>query len=179
MKAIVAKEHPLLIFRDLFDLDNRTQDELTVEQLIERGKTYGLEHMPKLLWVTTGERLPDLKLFETLRQTRNSIQHFCAPSIKGDLRSIARQFIYRNLDPLLKKHFGLCAIEFHQDHDIGYDYLVECLVLNELPFSVPSDFRILEIDFEAALQKTSKAYQAQLAERFKASQLDLQNFRKC
>ncbi len=178
LKAIVAKEHPLLIFRDLFDLENPLHEEITVERLIERGRTYGLEHMPKLLWVTTGERIPDQKLFEKLRLTRNSIQHFCAPTNVGDLRDLARQFIYKNIDPLLKRHFSICAIEYHQDHDIGYDYIVDCLVRNELLFSIPDNFSIGEVDLRESLAETSSEYQHQLTEKLKENGYKLSDFMK-
>lgn len=173
LKAIVAKQHPLLIFRDLFDLDVRSQEELTIQQLIERGKTYGLEDMPKLLWVTTGERIPDTTLFEKLRRARNSIQHFCSPGENIDLRKLAREFIYKNLDPLLHRHFDICAIEFHQDHNIGYDYVVDCLLKNELLFSVPRNFAISEFNFKNALRKTSESYRKQLRKRFSLAGIDL------
>jgi hypothetical protein len=59
LKAIISKEHPLLIFRDLFQLDDPTNDDLRLEHLIQKGRTYDFEQLPKLLWVSTGERLPD------------------------------------------------------------------------------------------------------------------------
>lgn len=112
LKAIIAKEHPLLIFRDLFHLDDPNSQEMNLERIIEHGRTYNFEHLPKLLWVATGERLPDLVNFEKLRRVRNSIQHFCVPD-GVSLNRLALEFIYNNLDPLINKHFGLCAIEYH------------------------------------------------------------------
>jgi hypothetical protein len=173
LKAIVAKEHPLLIFKDLFELDSHSQVELTVDQLIQQGKTYGFDHMPKLLWVTTGERIPDLNLFDKLRRARNSIQHFCSPGEKLDLRELAREFIYVNIDPLLHRHFDVCAVELHQDHDVGYDYVVDCLLQNELLFSVPTDFTITEFDFKAKLNETSISYQKQLKSKFHLCGIDI------
>ncbi|MER8599816.1 hypothetical protein [Mesorhizobium sp. M0955] len=89
IKAIVAKEHPLLIFRDLFQLDDPVNQDLKIEHIIEKGKTYNFEHLAKLLWVATGERLPDLDSFEKLRKARNAIQHFCSPGENVDLRRLA------------------------------------------------------------------------------------------
>src|SRR5258705_393506 len=88
LKAIVAKEHPLLIFRDLFQLDDPLNDDLKIEHIIQKGKTYNFEHLPKLLWVSTGERLPDLENFEKLRRARNAIQHFCSPPNVRNLRRL-------------------------------------------------------------------------------------------
>ena len=173
LKAIVAKEHPLLIFKDLYQLDDAGQIELKIEHIIERGKTYGLEHMPKLLWVTTGERMPDISSFEKLRKARNSIQHFCSPDAEGDLQDLARQFIYKNIDPLINKHFNICAIEFHEDHSIGYDYVVECLVRDELIFSIPHNFSITEVDLGEAMRNTSKKYQKKLTQLFRDNGISL------
>jgi hypothetical protein len=93
IKAIVANEHPLLIFRDLFQLDDPSTQDLTIEHIIEKGRTYNFEHLPKLLWVSTGERLPDTDSFEKLRKARNGIQHFCSPSGIIDLRRLALEFL--------------------------------------------------------------------------------------
>lgn len=165
IKAVVAKEHPLLIFRDLFQLDDPANHDLKIEHVIERGKTYNFEHLPKLLWVSTGERLPDIENFEKLRKARNAIQHFCSPGEKVDLRKLALEFIYKNIDPLIHKHFDLCAIEYHEDPSVSYDYVVACLIRHELLFSVPEDFEVTEIDIEEELEATSKTYQAELRVR--------------
>lgn len=166
LKAIVAKEHPLLIFRDLFQLDDPSSSDLTINHIIERGKTYGLEHLPKLLWVATGERLPDLASFEQLRRARNAIQHFCAPD-EGvvDLRQVALAFLYKNIDPLIERHFGTYAIRFHEDFNIGYDYVVAALIRRELLFSIPPDFEIDEIDLREPLSLASPRYRIEFERR--------------
>lgn len=161
LKAIIAKEHPLLIFRDLFHLDDSQQDEMDVAKIIEKGKTYNFDTLPKLLWVTTGERIADPKSFEQIRRVRNSIQHFCVPE-NIPLRRLSLDFIYKNVDPLINKYFGLYAIEYHEEMSIGYDYVVNCLVGCELIFSVPDNFEVSEIDLEGVLSKTRKSYQKEM-----------------
>lgn len=173
LKAIVAKEHPLLIFRDLFQLDDPLNDDLTIEHVIQRGRTYNFEQLPKLLWVATGERLPDLDSFNRLRQARNAIQHFCSPADAGDLRHLALSFIYRNIDPLINRHFGLCAVEYHEDTSIGYDHIVACVVRNELLFSVPDNFEVTEVDLRRVVSRTSAAYQDALTQHLAAKGFDL------
>lgn len=168
LKAIIAKEHPLLIFRDLFQLDDPENHELKIEHIIQKGKTYNFEHLPKLLWVSTGERLPDIDSFERLRRARNAIQHFCSPSEQTDLRRLALEFIYRNIDPLINKNFGLCAIEYHEDMSIGYDYVVSCLIGHELLFSIPDKFAITEIDLEEVLAASGAQYRDELNRRLSA-----------
>lgn len=168
LKAIIATEHPLLIFRDLFQLDDPSNQDLILEHIIQRGRTYNFEHLPKLLWVATGERLPDLDSFEELRKARNAIQHFCSPSENVDLRDLALKFLYKDIDSLIRKHFGLCAIECHEDINIGYDYVVDCLIRHELIFSVPRNFDVTEIDLEKALAKASAPYRSEMRRRLKA-----------
>lgn len=174
IKAIVAKEHPLLIFRDLFQLDDPINQDLKIEHIIEKGKTYNFEHLAKLLWVATGERLPDLDSFEKLRKARNAIQHFCSPGENVDLRGLALNFLYKNIDPLINKHFGLCAVEHHEDTSVGYDYVVGCVIRHELLFSIPDEFSVGEIDLAEAIDGTSSEYREALKAHFAASGLDLE-----
>jgi hypothetical protein len=178
LKAVIAKEHPLLIFRDLFQLDDPINTDLKLEHMIQKGRTYDFEQLPKLLWVSTGERLPDPDSFEKLRKARNAIQHFCSPTHAGDLRRLALVFLYKNIDPLINRHFGLCAVEYHEDMSVGYDYVVDCVIRNELPFSIPDDFKITEIDLDEALSGTSGKYQKELSKRFAAKGLDLVRLRR-
>jgi len=158
LKAIIAKEHPLLIFRDLYHLDQPQNVDISLDEIIENGRTYNFEHLPRLLWVATGERIADPDSFEKLRKARNSIQHFCLPD-GIDLRALSLQFLYNNIDPLIQKHFGIYSIEYHEDHGISYDYVVRCLIGHGLRFSVPPDFGVTEIDLEEELSSASKSYQ--------------------
>ncbi len=173
LKAIIAKEHPLLIFRDLFQLDDPSNHDLKIEHIIEKGRTYNFEHLPKLLWVSTGERLPDIESFEGLRKARNAIQHFCSPAERGGLSGLALEFVYKNIDPLINKHFNLCAIEYHEDTSVGYDYVVSCLIKHELFFSIPDEFRITEIDLNEALSDSSAEYRSELTKRFSTKGINL------
>lgn len=158
LKAIIAKEHPLLIFRDLYHLDQPQNADISLSEIIENGRTYNFEHLPRLLWVATGERIADPASFEKLRKARNSIQHFCLPD-SIDLRGLSLEFLYKNIDPLIKKHFDFHAIEYHEDHAVSYDYVVRCLFGYGLQFSVPPDFAVSEIDLDEELSTTSTAYQ--------------------
>jgi len=162
LKAIIAKEHPLLIFRDLYHLDQPQKQDISLDEIITNGRTYNFEHLPRLLWVTTGERINDPSSFERLRTARNSIQHFCLPD-GVDLKALSLEFLYKNIDPLINKHFGINSIEYHEDHSVSYDYVVNCLIAHELKFSFPTDFSVTEIDIPDELSKTSKEYQSWFA----------------
>jgi hypothetical protein len=157
LKAIIAREHPLLIFKDLFGLGDSGNGLLDISSLVQRGRTHDFEKLPQVLWATTGKRVPNMKCFERLRRARNSIQHFCAPD-KEDFRSLSLEFIYTIIDPLIADAFDLCAIEFHEDHSVGYDYVVQQLLNAQLRFTMPDDFNITEIDMKECLEGASKSY---------------------
>ncbi len=150
LKAIIAKEHPLLIFKDIFNLDDNRADSLDLVTLIKKGKTHDFEKLPQVLWAATGRRIPNPECFERLRRARNSIQHFCAPD-NEDFRSLSLEFIYTIIDPLICEHFGIFAIEHHEDHHVGYDYVVGTLLRHQLKFSVPDNFTVGEISISEEL----------------------------
>lgn len=74
------------------------------------------------------------------------------------MTEIGLKFIYNNLDPLIHKHFGICAIEYNEDYSVGYDYVVQALINHELRFSLPKRFYVGEFNLSEAVKKTSKAY---------------------
>ncbi|KHK89199.1 hypothetical protein [Novosphingobium malaysiense] len=166
LKAIIAREHPLLIFKDVFGLDDNSGSLLDIETLVRRGRTHDFERLPQILWATTGTRLPNPKCFEQLRQARNSIQHFCAPE-QRDFRRLSLEFIYTIIDPLIADAFDLCAIEYHEDHSVSYDYVVGALLRSELKFTVPGDFTVTEIDMSKELEGASSVYRNWVRQQMK------------
>jgi hypothetical protein len=157
IKAMIATEHPLLIFKDIPGLDDNTAVELDLPTLLKRGRTHDFEKLPQVLWATTGIRLPDPSCYEKLRRYRNAVQHFCPPE-NEDASQLALEFIYKVIDPLIRERFDLYAIEHHEDHLIGYDYLVGTLLRRELRFSLPDDFDLTEISVDEALEKADISY---------------------
>ncbi|MDQ7070499.1 MAG: hypothetical protein Q9M48_07150 [Rhodobacterales bacterium] len=95
---------------------------------------------------------------------RNAIQHFFHPAgnlgIGNKAKDLSLRFLYSNIDPLLKENFGLYAIEYHEDHSVGYDYLVGTLLQNELRFSIPQDFDLSEISVCENLEGASDGYRS-------------------
>lgn len=140
LKAIIAKEHPLLIFDGYFE--KNSDDEIDLDWLLSRGKTHNFSKLPNVMWAASGTRLPDPLSFKKLGETRNKIQHFTIPEME-DLRSVASEFIYKNIDPLLKDTFGHYACLYHEDE--FDDYVVEYLVRTETRFSIPKDLALTEI----------------------------------
>lgn len=157
LKAIIATEHPLLIFKDLVTLDDKNIDELNLERLMTRGRTHDFEKLPQVLWATTGLRIPNPECYERLRLARNAIQHFCSPNDRN-LSDLSLEFIYTILDPLIADRFGIYAIEHHEDHNVSYDYVVACLLRHELRFSLPKDFAVTEIDLNEEVDAASAEY---------------------
>ncbi len=157
IKAAVAVEHPLLIFKDIHGLDDRRSIELDFKTLLEKGKTYGFDQLPQVLWTTTGIRVPDQICYDRIQKLRNSIQHFCSPDDQ-DPSGAAIDFIYKIIDPIIYERFGLCAIEFHEDHYVGYDYIVGALLNRGVKFSLPATFCIGEIDIEEEISYSGEGY---------------------
>lgn len=173
LKAIIAKEHPLLIFKDIFSLDDKREGLLSVESLIKRGRTHDLERLPQVLWATTGIRIPNQDCFDRLRLARNSIQHFCVPD-ENDFRALSLEFIYTIIDPLIADAFALSAIEYHEDHSISYDYIVGDIIKSQLKFTIPGDFEVTEIKISEQLDGASIEYRNWLTEQMKRiNRLDL------
>ncbi|MGN7293131.1 hypothetical protein [Rhizobium sp. SAFR-030] len=162
MKAAIAKVHPLLIFQNVFDLDDANSEDLDIERIIQRAKTHDFHNLPKVMWAVLKERLPDPNSFTEMRKIRNAVQHFYHPggfeNFGVAARRLSLNFLYNNVDPLLKKHFGLSAIEFHEDHSEGYFYIVEALLKREIRFSIPDDFDLSRESIEDAISNASEEY---------------------
>ncbi|CUX71996.1 MULTISPECIES: hypothetical protein [Agrobacterium] len=159
MKAAIAREHPLLIFKDLFAFDDGQAAEIDLASLIKKGKTHDFDKIPQLLWAVSGIRIPNRECFERLRKARNAIQHFCAPDDE-DFRQLSLEFSYTIIDPLIQSTYGLFAIDFHEDHNVGYDYVVEKVVRAQQKFSMPEDFNLSEVSLSEALQGASRGYKS-------------------
>lgn len=173
LKAIIAREHPLLIFKEIFGLDDNRGGKLDIETLIKRGRTHDFERLPQILWATTGKRIPNPKCFERLRLARNAIQHFCVPA-REDFQALSREFIYTIIDPLIADVFGLYAIEYHEDHSVSYDYVVGALLRSGLKFTVPDDFAITEIHMVEELEGATQPYKNWVRKEMKrVNRLDL------
>lgn len=77
------------------------------------------------------------------------------------------EFIYTIIDPLIADAFDLCAIEYHEDHSVSYDYVVGALLRSELKFTVPGDFTVTEIDMSKELEGASSVYRNWVRQQMK------------
>jgi len=153
LKALIAKEHPLLLFKNIGE--KTTDDEIDLDWLIRNGRTHDFSKLPSVLWAATGIKIPDIESFRRIAALRNQIQHF-VDEREIDVQLECLNFIYSNIDPLLHEHFGLTACEYHEDE--FSDYVIGCLVAHEIKFTVPADFEFSEIDPREYLAGASSAY---------------------
>lgn len=171
IKAIISRVHPLLIFKDIFSLDDKGEIYPDIDVFIERGKTHDFEKLPQVLWIATGQRIPNLSSFEQVRKIRNAIQHFCSPE-GPNLWLVALTLIYTNIDPLLKSNFGVYAIENHNDS--FYDHLVASIVRYQIKFSIPDNFDLTEVNLRELLHGSKPSYREWLTSEMKRiGRLDL------
>lgn len=168
LKSLVARKDPLRLFRNLNKLGDFRTDQIDLNLLLEKGSTCSLAALPDLLLSVTGIQLPDLSSFEELRELRNQVQHFMLPNAVNAER-VCKEFIYKNLDPLMSQEFGECACQFH--HDEFDDYLVASIIRHELKFSIPADLEISEVDLSEELSHTSPEYNAWFCAELAALQL--------
>ena len=158
-KALIAKEHPLLIFRNLHEINKSDEYALDIYQLLEKGITHDFSKLPNVLFACSGIKVPDIESFNTIRKVRNQIQHFIEPDL-FNYSEISLNFIFKNLDPLLREHFDLYAIEYHTDE--FYDHIVSALIAHQLTFSIPNDFELSEIDLNYELADRSTEHRLQI-----------------
>jgi hypothetical protein len=164
IKARIAEEHPLLIFEQLPKPEGNGESALGLEHLIENGRTFQFKDLPHRLWATTGITLPNLGLYQSFGRLRNAIQHFTVPDEDVSYRAI--EFIYGVIDPFINNCWGLCAVDFNEDHE-PYIYLVANLVDNGIRFIVsPSSVEDLK-DMELNWPEGDPDYKAEMINRFK------------
>ncbi|MCU0947954.1 MAG: hypothetical protein MUF47_06850 [Porphyrobacter sp.] len=135
IKARIAEEHPLLIFESLPKPKSDT-DILSMEHLIDAGRTVQWKDLPDRLWATTGKKLPNRDLFEKFGRLRNSIQHFAAHHDEAGLE--ASRFIFGVIDPFIHENWGLYAVDHNEDHE-PYRYLVQSIIANKVEFLISPD----------------------------------------
>lgn len=135
IKARISQEHPLLIFDKLPPVSN---DDLSLDDLFEKGKTIEWNELPARLWATTGISLPNLTIYKEFGKLRNGIQHF-APSFVSESASIKTlEFVFSVIDPFINDCWGLYAIDYDEDYD-PYIYFAPCLLRNSITFLVSKD----------------------------------------
>jgi hypothetical protein len=136
IKARIAQEHPLLVFEQVPKPETPTQTFLTIDQLMENGRTYQYTDLPGRLWATTGIRIPNLQKFQSFGRLRNTIQHFTSPN--RDVSNDAIDFIYDVIDPFINHCWGLFAVDYNEDYEHP-KYLVEGLIRRGVKFLISTE----------------------------------------
>jgi hypothetical protein len=163
IKARIAQQHPLLIFEHL-PKPTTAKPKLSLEHLIEDGRTYQFFELPDRLWATTGITLPNLTLYKSFGRLRNAIQHFASP--KRDVSQDALEFIYGVIDPFINRCWKLFAVDYNEDHE-PYIYLVDGLIRRGIPFLVsPGVIENLE-HTEQSWPSSDPKYKTTMLARFK------------
>lgn len=130
IKARIAQEHPLLIFDKMPRSTQAGNDLLSFKDLVKKAKTISYLDLPERLWAATGIKVPNLDLYKSFGQLRNTIQHFTVPD---EWPCDTKTFIYEVIDPFINECWGLYAIDHHEDND-RYNNIVDVLISSEVPF---------------------------------------------
>lgn len=130
IKARIAQEHPLLIFDKMPRSTQAGNDLLSFKDLVKNAKTISYLDLPERLWAATGIKVPNLNLYKSFGQLRNTIQHFTVPD---EWPCDTKTFIYEVIDPFINECWGLYAIDHHEDND-RYNNIVDFLISSEIPF---------------------------------------------
>jgi hypothetical protein len=168
IKARIAEEHPLLIFEQLPKTDANGVP-LSLERLVESGRTFQFVDLPDRLWATTGIRLPGVECYRAFGRLRNTIQHFTVPE-EVNVSMKAARFIYEVIDPFIHSCWDLYAVDFNEDHE-PYVYLVATLIRKGIRFLVShgviKNLKYTKLEWP----KDDLAYRREMEARFEAAQV--------
>lgn len=109
LKARIAQEHPLLIFSKLPKANEN--NELTLINLLENGRTFSYEELPNQLWAATGIKINNIDKYRHFGRLRNQVIHFSMTNAeKVDLLTL--NYSLEILDPLVESWWGRSVIDF-------------------------------------------------------------------
>ncbi|MEG3907885.1 hypothetical protein QT979_06275 [Microcoleus sp. w2-18bC1] len=126
IKARIAEEHPLLIFKS-YPKSNTTKDVLSIKELFKYGRTLMYSELPEVLWAATGYRIKELDKYQKFGELRNIIVHFsAAPDCEASTETL--KFALEVLDHIVQDFWGESLIYYSQEWDdviISEGYLRE------------------------------------------------------
>ncbi len=114
VKARIAEEHPLLIFKS-YPKSNTTKNALGIKELFEYGRTLMYSELPEVLWATTGYRIKELDKYQKFGALRNTIVHFAAPDCEGSVETL--RFAFEVFDPIVRDFWGESFIDYSEYWD--------------------------------------------------------------
>lgn len=163
IKARIAQEHPLLIFEQMPRSTQAIGVSLDLPDLFQRGRTVQWQDLPERLWAATGLTIPEKSRFDAFGRLRNGIQHFL-PSPDGDHEEETLRFIFEVVDPFIYECWGLCAIDYDEDHE-PYVYFVGALTRREILFNVSTEAAQSFEDWDVDWCKVSTEYRDEIHRR--------------
>jgi hypothetical protein len=126
IKARIAEEHPLLIFKS-YPKSNTTKDVLSIKELFKYGRTLMYSELPEVLWATTGYRIKELDRYQKFGDLRNIIVQISAdPDCEASTETL--KFALEVLDYIVQDFWGESLIYYSQEWDdaiISDGYLQE------------------------------------------------------
>lgn len=115
IKARIAEEHPLLIFKS-YPKSNTTKDVLSIKELFKYGRTLMYSELPEVLWAATGYRIKELDKYLKFGELRNIIVHFSAvPDCEASTETL--KFALEVLDHIVQDFWGESLIYYSQEWD--------------------------------------------------------------
>jgi hypothetical protein len=110
IKARIAEEHPLLIFKKCPKSNSKPGSLLSIKELLNDGQTLMYNELPEVLWATTGQRIPNPKQFSEFGHIRNLIAHFAVPPI--NLTEKTLQFAFQVMEPMIFAFWNIDIFEY-------------------------------------------------------------------
>jgi hypothetical protein len=149
LKARIAEQHPLLIFKDIPASKQVNNNKLSLRILLESKKTKTLQYseLPEKLWATTGYKINEdqLRIYEDFGKLRNVIQHFTSP-IERDLMLDTLHFVFSVIDPIINDFWGFYAIDYFEKLD-AHNYAFKILLKLNISFLIPENYKeVVEFD---------------------------------
>ncbi|MEG4852051.1 hypothetical protein QUB10_14180 [Microcoleus sp. B5-D4] len=126
IKARIAEEHPLLIFKS-YPKSNTTKDVLSIKELFKYGRTLIYSELPEVLWAATGYRIKELDRYQKFGALRNIIVH-CSAAPDCEASTETLKFALEVLDYIVQDFWGESLIYYSQEWDdaiISDGYLQE------------------------------------------------------
>jgi hypothetical protein len=91
IKARIAQQHPLLIFEHL-PKPPAVKTRLSLEHLLEQGRTYQYSELPDRLWAATGIMIPNREIASTLRDTSRDFFFF----LNNGITIVCDKYLYQS-----------------------------------------------------------------------------------
>jgi hypothetical protein len=128
IKARIAQEHPLLIFKS-YPKSSSTQGELGIQELFKHGRTLMYSELPEVLWSATGYRIKELERYQEFGNLRNTTVHFAPPPLL-EASAETLKFAFEVLDPIVQDFWSESFVSYSARWDeavISDGYLREQL----------------------------------------------------